>query len=116
MAKVKSYMNPNIPKPKPGKDNPDARVKTGPVKPNPPVRRKGPGGGPKQPAPPRKDRGIRNPIGKKPGGTLIDKISDFARKQRQLPTRVKPEGRRQKSSDMGKTARNGRTKPGTRGR
>jgi len=38
------------------------------------------------------------------------------RKERQLPTRVKPEGQRRKSSDMGKTANNGRIKPGTRGR
>lgn len=50
----------------------------------PPVRRKGPGGGPKP----------RKPI--------------ISRKERQLPTLVKPQGQRRKASDMGKTARNGR--------
>ena len=65
MAKVKSYLNPNIPKPKPGNSGDATRYKTQPVKPDtklPPVRRRGPGGGrgpvggPKQPAPPRKER------------------------------------------------------------
>jgi hypothetical protein len=59
---------------------------------------------------PLKMRNILNPIGKKPGRTLIDEMSDFARKQRQLPTRVKPEGQRRKASDMGKTANNGRSR------
>jgi hypothetical protein len=99
--------------PKPG-DGDATRYKTQPVKPDtklPPVRRRGPGGGPKQPAPPRKERGIRNPIGKKPGNSKPKPFDP--RSERQLPNRVKPEGRRQKSSDMGKTARNGR--PRTRG-
>jgi hypothetical protein len=110
MAKVKSYMNPNIPKPKPGKDNPDARVKI-PRQPRPgPLTPRTPG------APGKREK---RPLPKPKPGTRSIKdglVSIFDRKQRQLPTRVKPEGRRQKSSDMGKTARNGRTKPGTRGR
>jgi len=36
MAKIKSYMNPNIPKPKPGKSGDDNRYKTQPVKPDKP--------------------------------------------------------------------------------
>lgn len=48
----------------------------------PPIRREGPGGGPKP----------RKPI--------------ISRNERQLPTRVKPQGQRRKASDMGKTAQN----------
>jgi hypothetical protein len=49
---IKKYRNPNIPKPKPdSRSNADLRYTTQPVKPNPPVRKKGPGGGPKPKAP-----------------------------------------------------------------
>ncbi len=97
MAKVKSYMNPNIPKPKPGKSGDATRYKTQPVKPDtklPPVRRKGPGGGPK-----KRLEEMRNPIGRK---GAVD-----PRKERQLPGKMKP-GTRKKSGDMGSTARNQR--------
>jgi hypothetical protein len=112
MAKVKSYINPNIPKPKPGSDTgKEPRYKTQPVKPVKPVKPKPDRPGinpPRKPKPgkPKPGRGIRNPIGKKPGRTLIDELSDFAKKQRQLPTRVKPEGKRRKKTGPQPSKRN----------
>jgi hypothetical protein len=96
MAKVKSYMNPNIPKPKPRTSgDEESRRITKPMEPKlPPVRRRGPGGGPK-----KRLEGIRNPIGRK---GIVD-----PRKERQLPGKMKP-GTRKKSGDMGSTARNQR--------
>ncbi len=45
---MKKYLNPNIPKPTPGSDTgKEPRYKKQPVKTTPPVRKKGPGGGPK---------------------------------------------------------------------
>ena len=177
MAKVKSYLNPNIPKPKPGKGGGDNRYKPQPVKPdkpkpgrpgiNPPRKpgiepprkkrpegigrpkpKPSPGNGgserptpkpgnlkrrvPSQKAGPRPDRTKRNPPVFSPDGKIISTSGLILssrnkpgkpkpkpldpRKERQLPGRIKPEGRRRKSSDMGKTANNGRIKPGTRGR
>ena len=86
--------------PKPGKGD-DTRYKIQPVKPDKPK--------PGRPGinPPRKPgRGIRNPIGKKPGRTLTDQVSDFVKKQRQLPTRVKPEGQRRKKTGPRPSRRN----------
>jgi hypothetical protein len=77
---VKKYRNPNIPKPTPGSDTgKEPRYKKQPVKTTPPVRKKGPGGGPKAPLPPRKERGIRNPVGNKTQNPLV------TRSERQLP-------------------------------
>jgi hypothetical protein len=92
MAKVKSYMNPNIPKPnpKPGDSSGEGRV-TIPRQPRPgPLTPRTPGAPGK-----REKRPLPNP-----------KPFDL-RKEKQLPRKFSPETRK-KSGDMGSTARNKR--------
>lgn len=119
-----------------GKEPGKGRVKPLPVRPggpgkgiNPPRKKRPVGIGRPAPKPfpgnGGADRATPKPIIRKKGPASATKpgvkgektVKGFdPRKERQLPTRVKPQGQRRKASDMGKTARNGRVKPVTRGR
>ncbi len=110
-----------------GKEPGKGRVKPLPVRPggpgkgiNPPRKKRPVGIGRPAPKPfpgnGGADRATPKPEAPKPGSKRSIKLGLESRKKRQLPTRVKPQGQRRKASDMGKTARNGRVKPVTRGR